>query len=414
MAMKQANGKGAGKGKQGGHAVSHVSVINSRLISVAKIGSLDTFLKTVAEDLPRMNLVNLSTALHRLAKLTSASTRDLVKQNATFDVLLATVRNKLAIRQPRPVPQPQALSNIAWALATIQHVDLPLLEACVSLAVRQVSGFKPFEMSPILWAFATFKSLDPAACACATPFFQAASKSLLSKLTDYSFRCLVMTLWAFATAGHHDAELLASIARQMSRIAHTANRQDLCNAAKAFSHAGFSHESFFKDLPLKQQQQQEQQPQQHGGACKRSRTLSECSTNGSSFSSEDMLALDGHTFSPSIGSERQSVNKEGLNVLCMQHGHDSGSDSSRSISKMSTLAGDAEDAHCIQEKPLSLPLNITPKSSRSKELVLSLNEHNRIAGMSKEVGEPKYIRLEDLACKPPMVYEGEGRSRYRF
>eukprot|EP00928_Gymnodinium_smaydae_P067663 TRINITY_DN5066_c0_g1_i1.p1 TRINITY_DN5066_c0_g1~~TRINITY_DN5066_c0_g1_i1.p1 ORF type:complete len:445 (-),score=82.60 TRINITY_DN5066_c0_g1_i1:306-1592(-) len=428
MAANQASSKGAGKGRQNGPSRSHFSAINSRLISVAKEGKLDALLEAVAEDLPQMNLVNLSTALHRLAKLTSKNARSLqfVKTHASFGLIVAAVRRQLAMRQPRDtVPQPQALSNAAWALATLEHVDVPLLELCASLSTRHVASFKPFELSSLLWAFATFDALDPAACACAAPLFQAASALLPAKMAEFSFRCLVMTVWAFATAGHHDEKLFASIAKQMARTAHTANRQDLGNAAWAFSHAGFYHDSLFAESSLKLERRD--------AASKRRRNPSECSTgvdadfnDVSSLSSEEIFAHDGFVLSPPIGCLQQKVNQESLNAWRMQYQRYRAGSATGSVGEISSIVSIAEDAPCTGEKLLPPPLSIIPQSVHAEELAAFRKGYQQFrAGKAKgakgeisddrrdvSLGAPKYIRLEDLACKFSAAVQGDGQSDF--
>eukprot|EP00928_Gymnodinium_smaydae_P011582 TRINITY_DN14258_c0_g1_i1.p1 TRINITY_DN14258_c0_g1~~TRINITY_DN14258_c0_g1_i1.p1 ORF type:complete len:387 (+),score=49.95 TRINITY_DN14258_c0_g1_i1:19-1179(+) len=380
-ARNSSRSKGEGKGKQ--CIASRFSLINSRLICVAKDGKPDVLLKIIAEDLPKMNFVNLSTALHRLAKLTGKSAHKVqfVKAHTVFDLIVTSVRHQLAMRQPRcPVPQPQALSNTAWALATLQHVDLPLLEMCASLATKQVSSFKPFELSSILWAFASFEVLEPAACACATSLFLAAAKLLPDRVEDFSFRCLVMIVWAFATAGHHDEKLFMSLAERMARTAHTANRQDLGNAAWAFSHAGFYHVALFSELSSKWP---------HHDVAERT-SPSECSTGedtganeASSFSSEEVTAQGGQSphwrSRPMHSSCKKGTTSEAVFTS-------DGFPSTFKSPMPSYGAMRREDQH---------------EGDAYGANDVAVQESSAIS-----FGEPSYIRLEDLSCKPPVPPQG--------
>jgi len=213
--------------------------------------------------LPQMNLVNLSTAIHRLAKLAANdihSQADL-RQNPAFEELLQAVSHALSSVDPQEA-QPQSLSNVAWSLATVRSVHQPLLQVVAGLAVTNISAFKPFELSTILWAFAKLSTVD-GSLMCLKPVFQAAAAHIMKQIAEFGFRCLATTAWAFATARQRHARLFRSIAAQMVPMVHAANCQEMANTAWAFGTADFHDEQLFTELAEKALSQlQEFKPQE--------------------------------------------------------------------------------------------------------------------------------------------------------
>eukprot|EP00928_Gymnodinium_smaydae_P076974 TRINITY_DN6007_c0_g3_i2.p1 TRINITY_DN6007_c0_g3~~TRINITY_DN6007_c0_g3_i2.p1 ORF type:complete len:417 (-),score=75.35 TRINITY_DN6007_c0_g3_i2:628-1878(-) len=411
MVRPQARNCGVDKCKQGSRSRGHFAAINSRLISAANGGSIDALLEAIQRDLPKMNIVNLSTALHRLAKLAakSASALEHVKTHVVVDQLIASVSELRTISAPQmdTVPQPQALSNIVWALATIQRVNLPLLEMCANLAHMHFASFKPYELSAVLWAFATYSSIDSTAGSYGASLFREAADKLPGNMQDYSFRCLVMIVWAFATAGHHDEKLFASAAKQMALAGESANRQDISNTAWAYSRAGFFHDEFFVELSQKWSSQ-------YPNFQKRGRAPpSDCSTSiaaglndVSSVSSEEVTSLGGPPgLPPPLEFMPQSIDLENLNEWRMQYrqyrvGHANGSKGE--IAPAVTIQ---EEAPCMQDKPLAPPLEFIPKTVPADELSVFRRDYQHFRegyakGAKGELPEPRYISLDELSCRP--------------
>lgn len=237
--------------------------INSQIISASETGGIPHLMAVIMAHLPQMNLVNLSTAIHRLAKLAANdihSQADL-RQNPAFEELLQAVSHALSSVDP-PDAQPQSLSNVAWSLATVRSVHQPLLQVVAGLAVTNISAFKPFELSTILWAFAKLSTVD-GSLMCLKPVFQAAAVHIMKQIAEFGFRCLATTAWAFATARQRHARLFRSIAAQMVPMVHAANCQEMANTAWAFGTADFHDEQLFAELAEKGLSQlQEFKPQE--------------------------------------------------------------------------------------------------------------------------------------------------------
>merc|ERR1719408_510446 len=148
----------------------------------------------------------------------------MMQLHSTLPLLLATVRQALLkLEESGSAPKSQALSNITWALATMQAVDLPLVQMVASRACQQLSDFKNFELCQLLWAFAKLGTVDPMLCECAKTLFSSAAQIVIRSTEEFSFRGLVMTAWAFATAKQGDARLFHAIAQRITPLAQGAN-----------------------------------------------------------------------------------------------------------------------------------------------------------------------------------------------
>jgi hypothetical protein len=203
-----------------------------------------------------MNLVNLSTAMHRLARLTTndAASQESLRRHNTFVALLAAIRFRLASGEGCDINtgngQCQALSNIAWSLAVMQCADLSLLGALAALANRCIDSFKPFELSSILWAFAKFDAIDKTVCAYASRLFQAAAKAIAGTLDQFSFPCIAMVTWAFAVVQHRDQAFFHELAAHMTAKANIGKItcQELTNITWAMATVQVVHKGLFDVL----------------------------------------------------------------------------------------------------------------------------------------------------------------------
>lgn len=211
--------------------------INAELIAAADSGEVARLLSTIERHLPQMNIVNLSTALHRLARLTAGSAAEqmALRHHPALGRLLVGIRAALPRAQASTnPPQCQAWSNIMWSLATLEVVDLPLLEMASALAFQHASVFKSFELTAVLWALARLGAVDAMLRRCTEPLFRFAAGHIPAHVEEYTFRCLVMAAWAFAMDEHYDDRLFCSIAAQMVPGLYAASGQELANTAFAF------------------------------------------------------------------------------------------------------------------------------------------------------------------------------------
>lgn len=224
--------------------------INQQIILASDTGNLNQLVATVEAHLLEMNLVNLSTALHRLARMTQTDYSVQMQLRRTLmPNILVSLREALkrAVYSASP-PRSQALSNITWALASMQLPDIQCIELLAKQTTEQLGDFKHFELSTTLWAFAKLGSIDVAVHKYVFPVFATASEYIVACLDKFTFRGLVMTLWAFATARQHDARLFRVVAAHLLPNLHTANCQELANTAWSFTTAGVHKERLFSRI----------------------------------------------------------------------------------------------------------------------------------------------------------------------
>jgi hypothetical protein len=198
-----------------------------------------------------MNLVNLSTAVHRLAKMVATDPAALaeLQRQPVLQELLETIwvaYRSMSVSEA----QPQSLSNVAWSLATLRMVDRPLVQKIAELTTTNISSFKPFELSTLLWALAKIATLDTMSCS-TKPVFQAAATHIMRHVHDFAFRCLATTAWAFATVKQRHARLFRAIAAQMVPMVHTANCQEMANTAWAFGTTDYHDDALFTEFSKK-------------------------------------------------------------------------------------------------------------------------------------------------------------------
>uniref|UniRef100_A0A7S1QSQ4 RNA-editing substrate-binding complex 6 protein domain-containing protein n=2 Tax=Alexandrium catenella TaxID=2925 RepID=A0A7S1QSQ4_ALECA len=131
----------------------------------------------------------------------------------------------------------QTLSNVTWSLAHLYTPDIKLLGLVASMATTYMEGFKPFELSMLLWGFAKTGVVEEMPHAIEV-VFRTASSQITASFGHFSFRSLAMIVWAFATARQRDPRLFSGIAAEMRRNASAANCQEVGNTVWAFASAG--------------------------------------------------------------------------------------------------------------------------------------------------------------------------------
>lgn len=250
MTMGSSKGKGkgaAGRKAKGGRGGTH-PWINSQIIQASENKDVGHLMNVIMQHLPQMNLVNLSTALHRVAKIVGndAWLQGQLRQNSSLDTLLNSVCTALNVVEATEV-QPQSVSNVVWSLATLRIVHRPLLQVISLVCVSNMAQFKSFELSTTLWALAKLGSMEDSAPVDKAVFYAAATH-IHNNVNDFGFRCLATTAWAFATAKQRHARLFRSMAAAMLPAAAGANCQEMANTAWAFGTADFHDDALFQEL----------------------------------------------------------------------------------------------------------------------------------------------------------------------
>eukprot|EP00931_Biecheleriopsis_adriatica_P068758 TRINITY_DN4266_c0_g1_i1.p1 TRINITY_DN4266_c0_g1~~TRINITY_DN4266_c0_g1_i1.p1 ORF type:complete len:1061 (-),score=192.13 TRINITY_DN4266_c0_g1_i1:47-3229(-) len=237
-----------GGGKGGGHGGKRntYSWINSQIIQASQEADpIMRVLGVVEVCISDMNLVNLSTAIHRLAKLSSSTPNaaNMLGQVPIMKSLLAGIAKAFAQVGQDP-SLPQSLSNITWSLATLRIMDYQVLEQAGSLAVLNMQDFKAFELASLLWSFAklgTAESMTPVV----GPLFRSATNRLIACVSGAGCRSLATAAWAFATAKQASQRLFRSISKEIQTCLPSANSQELANITWAYGTVGHRDDQLF-------------------------------------------------------------------------------------------------------------------------------------------------------------------------
>lgn len=226
-------------------------LINSQIIAAAETGDLELFMSTAEAYLPQMNLVNVSTTLHRLARLPKVD-QEALRGHPVTEELMSTLRSLVmqACTGGAP-PQCQALSNIVWSLATVQILDALALRRIAELAAAHMTEFKPFELSSLLWGFARLCEVEPAGRSSCSLLFERAVVHVAQKMEEFTFRCLVMLVWAFAEMGHHDPSLFRAMSPNLSKMMRVASCSEVATIVHAYGVAGARQDKLFSDVAQK-------------------------------------------------------------------------------------------------------------------------------------------------------------------
>lgn len=220
--------------------------INAQVIAVADRGQLAPLMAFVAQRLPDMNLVNLTTSLHRIAKVAD-QTRGMALlrepfYNQTFQSLLTGIAAALVQAEPTlNNSRRQTVSNVIWSLATLRCVQLQLLSVVAPIAREFMIHFKPFEFAAAVWAFSKLGALHPSALEIAVPVLHSAASVLPLVVSKLNLRLLSMVSWGFARNGQCNAALFGQLARQVEgklAIGFEVTSESILDLAFAFDLAG--------------------------------------------------------------------------------------------------------------------------------------------------------------------------------
>jgi hypothetical protein len=222
-------------------AVSH-HWINKQITAASETGRLEELTSIVSNLLPQMNLVNLSTAIHRIAKLAGGPIHG-------QSVLFALTKSLCVELYQVPIEStlPQSLSNITWSLATLHINDAHLLDVIGNVSMSCMHFFKPFELSSLIWGFAKIGSED-GGITCIRTLFRAAADRTLDSIKCFTVRSLATIAWAFAKARQHSARFFRLLAGEISLKVGDANSQEIANTAWAFGTAGQREVKLFNCL----------------------------------------------------------------------------------------------------------------------------------------------------------------------
>eukprot|EP00747_Dinoflagellata_sp_TGD_P155161 gnl/TRDRNA2_/TRDRNA2_177555_c1_seq39.p1 gnl/TRDRNA2_/TRDRNA2_177555_c1~~gnl/TRDRNA2_/TRDRNA2_177555_c1_seq39.p1 ORF type:complete len:667 (+),score=124.20 gnl/TRDRNA2_/TRDRNA2_177555_c1_seq39:82-2082(+) len=230
--------------------------INQQIVAASQSTSAQPILTVIAQNLEHMNIVNLSTAAHRLARIASSSNGAQlakVRQHPILAKLFQAIFEKFQDSVAAGSSQSQAMSNIAWSLATLNFTGNPaLVHSLAQLTVDNLREFKPYELTTVTWAFAKLVSSagQHELRWCPDHFFSVIAEYVLANIGEYCFRCLSTFAWAFATVRFRNAILFRTIAQQMPTVigGEKTTSQQIADTVWAFATMGFHDVHLFAVL----------------------------------------------------------------------------------------------------------------------------------------------------------------------
>lgn len=117
--------------------------LNSRLTQAQTCGEL---ISVVSENVAKFNVVNATTALHKIAKTFRATAEKAAEIQPSLELLLARLTKLLPVSC-----QPRHLSNTLWACGVLD-VDSPELEKVILQELsKQVSRLNPQELANAIY-----------------------------------------------------------------------------------------------------------------------------------------------------------------------------------------------------------------------------------------------------------------------
>lgn len=239
--------------------------INHKIIDVADCCDVVGLVRLIQQYLPDMNLVNLTTSLHRLARL-SSERPDLqaLLHSDPFDQVLVDLLGAIADSLLTSDPQlndsrRQALSNIIWSLGTLRCVHLQLVQITVALASEQLYFFKPYELASTVWAFAKLGTLHQGVHDLVAPLLSQALSPVASVVDKLGFRFLTMVAWAMVASGQHHEHLFWRLGGRLLAMMRRAecSPELLLDMACAFGSSGAAHQMLLCEVVDRSAQLQE-------------------------------------------------------------------------------------------------------------------------------------------------------------
>lgn len=203
--------------------------ITKRLTSATHFQQL---LDIIAESSIYFDEVNVATALHRLARLhctaSNSNAAAVIVNTDQFKVLLSAIAKLL------PRFEAQAVSNTAWALATLGFVpEGDLMQDLALRAATIIRSFRPQATSNTLWAYAKLGVMPPEA------FMAAAAQQLHADLFRSVPQDLSNSLWAFATLRWSPGKVfLNGVATQALNCMARFKPQEVANTLWAYATLG--------------------------------------------------------------------------------------------------------------------------------------------------------------------------------
>ena len=204
------------------------SPVNFRLNKIlVRAESIEEVLDLIGESINDFNIVNIGTALYRLALVggvLATPARDALRQDERFCLLIAEIVETLqgdndSESLQHIVLAPKELSNIIWAATKLGLNDPVLFDAVAKHVRRYMEHFDSVNLSLTLWGFAKMDMRAP-------DMFDSARSRVTQLLPEFEPHRICNTVWAFAKTGNTDLDLFKSIAEESIRKLHRFNHSN--------------------------------------------------------------------------------------------------------------------------------------------------------------------------------------------
>jgi len=244
---------------------------NQRIVEATRS---EEILEIVEEADTQLNAVNLATAVHRIAKWSKKGPSS-SRSNIAWRQLLGLIRVNADSFSA------QGFANVFWALGTV-HVDCAmedqLLDSLATGMMRIMDQFNPQALTTVAWGMATmeynnsvlgqaikeacFKQLesfnqqDLANAAWALTSLGVSDDALLDRIADISALLIpsfkpqetANLMWAFAVAKRAHKELMDAVVAQVAESPDSLSSQALSNIAWSFAKLGKHDKELCKNI----------------------------------------------------------------------------------------------------------------------------------------------------------------------
>jgi hypothetical protein len=198
-----------------GPILSNAKRVNEAIVKAADRGDMQGMLNVIAANISDFNCVNLSTALHKLARLC----QDGVIAGAS-DHRFRMLHKRTEWELSRQISEashgevlPRCWSTIAWAYGKIQAQGVQITNIFASLSqlsLPHLSMFRPFELTNLIWGFAKVQVPN-------VLLFKAAQQRMLNDAGSFSAANLSTVAWACVTARRWEGQAVKCIAGEFAR-----------------------------------------------------------------------------------------------------------------------------------------------------------------------------------------------------
>jgi len=234
-----AGGLGRGRGRGGFGPAGrvhggHVGAMSPALLTslIKKASTVESLFQTCSAHEQHMNHIHLSACWNSLGNLARTAAHPWCQAHAME--LESLVQHTTEIVWTSSQITHRELANIAHGVAKSGQGSsmVPLMTALARAIQSRLGACNAQELANVAWAFAKAGHLD-------AELFSGLARAAEQCLDNFKPQELANTAWAFATAGHSDAQLFKALAQTVAQRLDDFIMQGLANTAWAFAKAGY-------------------------------------------------------------------------------------------------------------------------------------------------------------------------------